>query len=118
MPTIVPTPRRGTAGRGGRPTSEPNASAALAFDGVGGAALPLEQDASSPRRRERPGLTDTPDVLAFNKAYPIEFAVALAASHNAAELLAAMKQNSPQASLDQILNFTAARFCSEPGLDP
>lgn len=57
-------------------------------------------------------------MLAFNKAYPIEFAVALAASHNAAELLAAMKQNSPQASLDQILNFTAARFCSEPGLDP
>jgi len=57
-----------------------------------------------------PGLPDTPDVLAFNKAYLAEFEVALAASHSAGELVAAMKQKFPQAGLDRILNFTAARF--------
>ena len=56
------------------------------------------------------GLADTPDVLAFNKAYLAEFEIALAASHNAGELVAAMKQKFPQAGLDRILNFTAARF--------
>jgi hypothetical protein len=49
-------------------------------------------------------------VLAFNKAYLAEFEVALAASHNARELVAAMKQKFPQAGQDRILNFTAARF--------
>lgn len=57
-----------------------------------------------------PGLPDTPNVLAFNKSYLAEFEVALAASHNAGELVAAMKQKFPQAGLDRILNFTAARF--------
>ncbi|HKQ66247.1 MAG TPA: MBL fold metallo-hydrolase [Methylomirabilota bacterium] len=57
-----------------------------------------------------PALPDSPDVLAFNKAYLAEFEVALAASHNARELVAAMKQKFPQAGLDRILNFTAARF--------
>ena len=57
-----------------------------------------------------PALPDSPDVLAFNKAYLAEFEVALAASHNARELVAAMKQKFPQAGQDRILNFTAARF--------
>jgi glyoxylase-like metal-dependent hydrolase (beta-lactamase superfamily II) len=57
-----------------------------------------------------PALPDSPDALAFNKAYLAEFEVALAASHNARELVAAMKQKFPQAGLDRILNFTAARF--------
>ncbi len=55
-------------------------------------------------------LPDTPDVLAFNSAYLTEFEAALAASHSAGELIAAMKQKFPQAGLDRILNFTAARF--------
>jgi len=55
-------------------------------------------------------LPDTPDVLAFNKAYLTEFEAALAASHTAGELIAAMKQKFPEAGLDRILNFTAARF--------
>jgi len=55
-------------------------------------------------------LPDTPEVLAFNKAYLTEFEAALAASHNAGELIAAMKQKFPEAGLDRILNFTAARF--------
>ncbi len=49
-------------------------------------------------------------MLAFNRAYLTEFEAALAASHNAGELVAAMKQKFPQAGLDGILNFTAARF--------
>jgi len=60
--------------------------------------------------KSNPGLPDTPDVLAFNRAYLTEFEAALAASHNAGELVAAMKQKFPQAGLDGILNFTAARF--------
>ena len=60
--------------------------------------------------KSNPGLPDTPDVLAFNRAYLTEFEAALAASHNAGELVAAMKQKFPQAGLDRILNFTAARF--------
>ena len=55
-------------------------------------------------------LPDTPDVLAFNDAYLTEFEGALAASHSAGELVAAMKQKFPQAGLDRILSFTAARF--------
>jgi glyoxylase-like metal-dependent hydrolase (beta-lactamase superfamily II) len=57
-----------------------------------------------------PGLPDSPDMLTFNKAYLAEFEVALKASHNARELVAAMKQEFPQAGQDRILNFTAARF--------
>jgi len=57
-----------------------------------------------------PALPDSPDVLAFNTAYLAEFEVVLAASRNARELVAAMKQKFPQAGLDRILNFTAARF--------
>jgi glyoxylase-like metal-dependent hydrolase (beta-lactamase superfamily II) len=60
--------------------------------------------------KNNPELPDTPDVLAFNRAYLTEFEAALAASHNAGELVAAMKQKFPQAGLDGILNFTAARF--------
>jgi glyoxylase-like metal-dependent hydrolase (beta-lactamase superfamily II) len=60
--------------------------------------------------KNRPELPDTPDVLAFNAAYLTEFETALAASHNAGELIAAMKQKFPEAGLDRILNFTAARF--------
>ena len=60
--------------------------------------------------KSNPGLPDTPDVLAFNRAYLTEFEAALAASHNAGELVAAMKQKFPEAGLDRILNFTAARF--------
>jgi glyoxylase-like metal-dependent hydrolase (beta-lactamase superfamily II) len=60
--------------------------------------------------KSRAELPDTPDVLAFNRAYLTEFEAALAASHNAGELVAAMKQKFPQAGLDGILNFTAARF--------
>src|SRR5215470_13553875 len=60
--------------------------------------------------KNRPDLPDTPDVLAFNRAYLAEFEAALAASHSAGELVAAMKQKFPQAGLDRILNFTAARF--------
>ena len=55
-------------------------------------------------------LPDTPDVLAFNDAYLTEFEAALAASHSAGELVVAMKQKFPQAGLDRILSFTAARF--------
>lgn len=55
-------------------------------------------------------LPDTPDVLAFNDAYLAEFEAALAASRSAGELVAAMKQKFPQAGLDRILSFTAARF--------
>jgi hypothetical protein len=58
----------------------------------------------------RAELPDTPDVLAFNSAYLTEFEAALTASHSAGELIAAMKQKFPQAGLDRILNFTAARF--------
>ncbi len=60
--------------------------------------------------KNHPELPDTPDVLAFNQAYLTEFEAALAASHSAAELIAAMKQKFPQAGLDRILNATAARF--------
>jgi len=60
--------------------------------------------------KNHPELPDTPDVLAFNQAYLVEFEAALAASHSGAELIAAMKQKFPQAGLDRILNFTAARF--------
>ena len=60
--------------------------------------------------KNRPDLPDTPDVLAFNSAYLTEFEAALAASHTANELIAAMKQKFPQAGLDRILQFTAARF--------
>jgi glyoxylase-like metal-dependent hydrolase (beta-lactamase superfamily II) len=60
--------------------------------------------------KNRPELPDTPDVLAFNQAYLTEFEAALAASHNAGELIAAMKRKFPDAGLDRILNFTAARF--------
>jgi len=60
--------------------------------------------------KNHPELPDTPDVLAFNKAYLTEFETALAASHSASELVAAMKQKFPQAGLDRILSFTAARF--------
>jgi hypothetical protein len=60
--------------------------------------------------KNRPELPDTPDVLTFNHAYLMEFEAALAASHNALELIAAMKGKFPQAGLDRILNFTAARF--------
>jgi glyoxylase-like metal-dependent hydrolase (beta-lactamase superfamily II) len=60
--------------------------------------------------KNHPELPDAPDVLTFNKAYLVEFEAALAASHNAGELIAAMKQKFPQAGLDRILNFTAARF--------
>ena len=60
--------------------------------------------------KNRAELPDTPDVLAFNRAYLTEFEAALAASHNAGELVGAMKQKFPQAGLDGILNFTAARF--------
>ncbi|PYO06586.1 MAG: hypothetical protein DMD75_24005 [Candidatus Rokuibacteriota bacterium] len=60
--------------------------------------------------KNRPELPDAPDVLAFNRAYLVEFETALAASHNAEELIAAMKQKFPEAGLDRILNFTAARF--------
>jgi glyoxylase-like metal-dependent hydrolase (beta-lactamase superfamily II) len=60
--------------------------------------------------KNHPELPDTPDVLAFNKAYLTEFEAALAASRSAGELVAAMKQKFPEAGLDRILNFTAARF--------
>ena len=60
--------------------------------------------------KNRPDLPDTPDVLEFNSAYLTEFEAALAASHTANELVAAMKQKFPQAGLDRILQFTAARF--------
>ena len=60
--------------------------------------------------KNRPDLPDTPDVLAFNEQYLTEFEVALAASRNAGELVAAMKQRFPDAGLDRILSFTAARF--------
>jgi glyoxylase-like metal-dependent hydrolase (beta-lactamase superfamily II) len=60
--------------------------------------------------KNHPELPDTPDMLAFNQAYLTEFEAALAASRNARELIAAMKQKFPQAGLDRILNFTAARF--------
>jgi len=60
--------------------------------------------------KNRPDLPDTPDVLEFNSAYLTEFEAALAASHTANELIAAMKQKFPQAGLDRILQFTAARF--------
>ena len=60
--------------------------------------------------KNRPDLPDTPEVLVFNNAYLAEFEAALATSHNAGELIAAMKQKFPQAGLDRILNFTAARF--------
>ena len=60
--------------------------------------------------KNHPELPDTPDVLAFNSAYLTEFEAALAASQSAGELVAAMKQKFPQAGLDRILNFTAARF--------
>ncbi len=60
--------------------------------------------------KNRPDLPDTPDVLDFNSAYLTEFEAALAVSHTASELVAAMKQKFPQAGLDRILNFTAARF--------
>ena len=60
--------------------------------------------------KNRPELPDTPDVLAFNEAYLTEFEAALAASRSASELVAAMKQKFPEAGLDRILNFTAARF--------
>jgi len=60
--------------------------------------------------KKHPELPDTPDVLGFNTAYLTEFEAALATSHNAAELTAAMKQKFPQAGLDRILSFTAARF--------
>ena len=60
--------------------------------------------------KNRTDLPDTPDVLAFNDAYLTEFEAALAASHSAGELVAAMKQKFPQAGLDRILSFTAARF--------
>jgi hypothetical protein len=49
-------------------------------------------------------------VLTFNETYLVEFAAALAASHNAGELVAVMEQKLPEAGLDRILNFTAARF--------
>src|SRR5690242_5027872 len=55
--------------------------------------------------KNHPELPDTPDVLAFNQAYLTEFEAALAASHNAAQLIAAMKGRFPQAGLDRILNF-------------
>ena len=60
--------------------------------------------------KSHPELPDSPDVLAFNKAYLTEFEAALAASRSAGELVAAMKQKFPEAGLDRILNFTAARF--------
>jgi glyoxylase-like metal-dependent hydrolase (beta-lactamase superfamily II) len=60
--------------------------------------------------KNHPELPDTPDVLTFNETYLVEFEAALAASHNAGELVAAMKQKFPEAGLDRILNFTAARF--------
>src|SRR5262249_51042752 len=60
--------------------------------------------------KNHPDLPDTPDVLAFNSTYLTEFEAALAASRTASELIAAMKQRFPQAGLDRILNFTAARF--------
>ena len=60
--------------------------------------------------KNRPDLPDTPDVLEFNSAYLAEFETALAASHSANELIAAMKQKFPRAGLERILNFTAARF--------
>jgi glyoxylase-like metal-dependent hydrolase (beta-lactamase superfamily II) len=60
--------------------------------------------------KNHPELPDTPDVLAFNNAYLIEFEAALAASHSAGELIAVMKQKFPQVGLDRILNLTAARF--------
>src|SRR5262249_60679536 len=60
--------------------------------------------------KTRPDLPDTPDVLEFNSAYLAEFETALAASHSANELIAAMKQKFPRAGLDRILNFTAARI--------
>src|SRR4029453_15401292 len=47
--------------------------------------------------KNRPELPDAPDVLTFNKAYLVEFEAALAASHNAGELIAAMKQRFPEA---------------------
>ena len=60
--------------------------------------------------KHHPDLPDTPDVLAFNQAYLTEFEAALAASHSAGELIAAMKRKFPEAGLDRILTFTAARF--------
>jgi glyoxylase-like metal-dependent hydrolase (beta-lactamase superfamily II) len=60
--------------------------------------------------KNHPDLPDTPDVIAFNRAYLSEFEVALTASHTANELVAAMKQKFPQAGLDRILELTAARF--------
>ena len=60
--------------------------------------------------KHHPDLPDTPDVLTFNQAYLTEFEVALAASHSAGELIAAMKRKFPEAGLDRIMNFTAARF--------
>jgi glyoxylase-like metal-dependent hydrolase (beta-lactamase superfamily II) len=60
--------------------------------------------------KNHPDLADTPDVLAFNNAYIAAFEAALATSHSAGELIAAMKQKFPQAGLDRILNLTAARF--------
>jgi hypothetical protein len=60
--------------------------------------------------KNHPELPDAPDVLAFNKAYLTAFETALATSHSAGELIAAMKQKFPEAGLDRILTFTAARF--------
>jgi glyoxylase-like metal-dependent hydrolase (beta-lactamase superfamily II) len=60
--------------------------------------------------KNHPELPDRPDVLAFNEAYLTEFETALAASRSAAELVAAMKQKFPDAGLDRILSFSAARF--------
>jgi glyoxylase-like metal-dependent hydrolase (beta-lactamase superfamily II) len=60
--------------------------------------------------KNHPELPDTPDVLAFNETYLTEFEAALATSHSAGELIAAMKQKFPQAGLDRILSVTATRF--------
>jgi hypothetical protein len=60
--------------------------------------------------KNHPDLPDTADVLAFNQAYLAEFDLALAASHSAGELTAAMKRKFPAAGLDRILSVTAARF--------
>jgi glyoxylase-like metal-dependent hydrolase (beta-lactamase superfamily II) len=60
--------------------------------------------------KKHPDLPNTPDVIDFNSAYLTEFENALATSHRASELVAAMKQKFPQAGLEQILQFTAARF--------
>jgi hypothetical protein len=73
-----------------------------------------DQDRHQPVDGEAPEvsleLADTPDVLAFNNAYIAEFEAALAASRNADQLVAAIKQKFPQAGLDPILRLTAARF--------